>query len=130
MTLVLSDGNGTPPENASESPVALKKLWPWAPIWRNNASDVGSGLPALLSPHEQLICFTTLLLTIRLKMSGHGLGLGAMYRTTFDTDGAMEMTISMSNDTSTSPPFPLADPVAPSINMFWRGTFGSPARFS
>ena len=42
----------------------------------------------------------------------------------------MEIAISMSSDTSTSPPLPLGSPLAPSISTFDNVTLGKPAWFS
>ena len=51
VILVLSDGKSIVPVKASESPVALKKDWPWAPIVLKTCSDAASTPPP---PHEQL----------------------------------------------------------------------------
>jgi len=71
---VLSDGKVMEEMNASESPVALKKDWPWADISLKMFSALALGDPP---PHEQLSCFDKLSVCILLNRSTHGLGLGA-----------------------------------------------------
>src|SRR5437016_12935301 len=65
VMLVLSEGNGMAPENASESPDALKNDCPCAIICLKICSDVGSAGPP---PQEQLICLARLSFAIRFRI--------------------------------------------------------------
>ena len=55
---------------------------------------------------------------------------GRLVTITCDNPGAMEMAISMSRDTSTSPPSPEGWPLMPSSSTLLNVTLGRPARFS
>src|SRR5579871_4089673 len=84
-------------------------------------------------PHEQLICCDALSLAMRLRTS-FGMKLLGLpsYRNNVEIPGDMELTISISSDTS---PLPLmvpvvGTPVKPSSRMFVNVMAGRPARFS